>query len=443
MPEPTAASAESRRGRLTDVLRNRAFLRLWLVQALSQTGQNMINFALLVLVGSVVERGGISQANTAISFTVLSFSLPGILLSPVAGVVVERTNKRTALVVTNALRGLATVGFLMIDPSWRPLLALTVLYALAFLSGGVGQFFGPALGATIPALVPERNIVNANALFNLTFTASQVAGFAALGPFLIKLFGLDTVFSGIIGTFALCTALSLTLPSTPPRPTRAPGPSHPFLQFLDDVREGIAFIFATPLLTKAIAYLSLATASYLMVAVLGPGFVATVLLLPPQDIALLIAPAGLGVLAGVLAVGRVAHYLGEERTIDWGIAAAGAILILLALVEPITRLLWRGQPGSDTPTLVVAGALAFLLGVANAMILAPSQSLLQAGSPEHIRARVYATFFTVSNSVAFMPIVFAGALADLFGVVKVLVALGLVLLATGAYQLALKPRATR
>ncbi|MBX6341816.1 MAG: hypothetical protein IRY97_05110, partial [Thermomicrobiaceae bacterium] len=69
--------------------------------------------------------------------------------------------------------------------------------------------------------------------------------------------------------------------------------------------------------------------------------------------------------------------------------------------------------------------------------------LLQAGSPEHIRARVYATFFTVSNSVAFMPIVFAGALADLFGVVKVLVALGLVLLATGAYQLALKPRATR
>ncbi|MBX6341844.1 MAG: MFS transporter, partial [Thermomicrobiaceae bacterium] len=231
MPEPTAASAEPRRGRLTDVLRNRAFLRLWLVQALSQTGQNMINFALLVLVGSVVERGGISQANTAISFTVLSFSLPGILLSPVAGVVVERTNKRTALVVTNALRGLATVGFLMIDPSWRPLLALTVLYALAFISGGVGQFFGPALGATIPALVPERNIVNANALFNLTFTASQVAGFAALGPFLIKLFGLDTVFSGIIGTFALCTALSLTLPSTPPSPTRAPGPRHPFLQF--------------------------------------------------------------------------------------------------------------------------------------------------------------------------------------------------------------------
>jgi len=65
----------------------------------------------------------------------------------------------------------------------------------------------------------------------------------------------------------------------------------------------------------------------------------------------------------------------------------------------------------------------------------PSQSLLQSTSAERIRARVYATFFTISNSVAFLPIIFAGALADLFGVVKVLVALGLILAAIGLIQL--------
>jgi predicted phage tail protein len=60
---------------------------------------------------------------------------------------------------------------------------------------------------------------------------------------------------------------------------------------------------------------------------------------------------------------------------------------------------------------------------------------LQSDSPNEIRARVYATFYTVSNSVAFLPIIFAGALADLFGVVKVLVALGAILAAIGVVQI--------
>jgi hypothetical protein len=58
--------------------------------------------------------------------------------------------------------------------------ALAVIYALTFASGAVGQFFGPALGASVPLLVQMRDIINANAMFNLTFTASQILGFAAL-----------------------------------------------------------------------------------------------------------------------------------------------------------------------------------------------------------------------------------------------------------------------
>jgi len=69
---------------------------------------------------------------------------------------------------------------------------------------------------------------------------------------------------------------------------------------------------------------------------------------------------------------------------------------------------------------VFTGSFALVLGICNAFILAPSQTMLQERSNDAVRARVYATFFTISNAFAFIPIFFAAAAADLFGVERVL-----------------------
>jgi MFS family permease len=439
----TAAQFKNQRGQFIDVLRNRAFLRLWLVQAMSQTGQNMTNFSLLILVQVIIDRYQIEQANTAIGLTVLSFSVPAILFSPPAGVIVERSNKRTVLVITNALRGVAVIGFLLMQPDWRPLLGLVVLYSITFASGAVGQFFGPALGAIIPLLVPEKDNIHANALFNLTFTVSQIAGFAALGPLLIKVVGLHDVLFGIAVIFGLSTLLSLTIPSTPPVAREASNGESPMRGVLNEMRAGLVFILHSPILMKAIAYLSLATASYLLVATLGPEFVDSVLLLERQDIVYLLGPAGVGIVLGALFVGRLSDRIGTEWTIDIGLTSAGAILVLLALTPTVGSALWEQAGQIGVLTVALAALFAGLLGLANSLVLVPSQSLLQSASPEAIRARVYATFYTVSNSVAFLPIIFAGALADLFGVVKVLVVLGVTLLAIGAIQIVIHREESR
>ncbi|HVX30687.1 MAG TPA: MFS transporter [Nitrolancea sp.] len=431
------ASPPSQRGQFIDVLRNSAFLRLWLVQAMSQTAQNMTNFSLLILVQVIIDRYQIAQANTAIGLTVLSFSVPAIFFSPPAGVIVDRSNKRTILVIANALRGVAVIGFLLMQPEWRPLFALVVLYSITFASGAVGQFFGPALGAIVPLLVPEKDNVHANALLNLTFTVSQIAGFAALGPLLIKVIGLQDVLILIAAIFALSTVLSLTVPSTPPTPRLAEDRARLIRGVLAEMREGLVFILHSPILMKAIAYLSLATASYLLIATLGPEFISGVLLLPRQDIVYLLGPAGLGIVLGALFVGRLSARIGTEWTIDFGLTGAGAVLMLLALTPSVGSALWEQAGEIGTLTVGIAAFFAGLLGLANSLVLVPSQSLLQSASPEEIRARVYATFYTVSNSVAFLPIIFAGALADLFGVVKVLVALGAILAAIGVLQIVL------
>jgi hypothetical protein len=131
------------------------------------------------------------------------------------------------------------------------------------------------------------------------------------------------------------------------------------------------------------------------------------------------------VLAGVILVSKVVRRFDRAAIIDWALVGAGVMLLLLALVHAILNIVWWGGDAPKALVVAIAGGLAALLGVCNAFILVPAQTVLQERSHEQIRARVYATFFTISNTVSFVPIFFAAASADLFGVVQVLVVVAL------------------
>ena len=413
------------------VLANGPFLRLWLAQAVSQTANNMVNFALLLRVRAIVDFHNVEQASTAITLVILAFSLPSVLFGPIAGVVADRVNKRTLMAAVNGLRGAAVVLFLVIRPEWHVETILAAHYVVTFLFGTAGQFFAPAQGATIPALLPRHQLLSANALFNLTFTASQLIGFAALGPVLAKVLGIDNLFVLTVALFLGCAGLVLTLPPSTPIRRAAGGDAHPMRRLWADIREGLVFILQDPILMKAIAHLTLAATTFLMVAALGPEFITGTIGLSEQDIGYIVAPAGFGILAGVLVVGRVLRRVNRETLIDRAIVLAGVMLLLLSVSHDLLELVWLGGRAPVAVETAVAGGFAALLGVCNAFILVPAQTILQERSHEHIRARVYATFFTISNTVSFVPIFFAAAAADLFGVVQVLSVVALLLAGFG------------
>ncbi|CAA9568723.1 MAG: hypothetical protein AVDCRST_MAG87-2199 [uncultured Thermomicrobiales bacterium] len=406
------------------VLRNGPFLRLWLIQAITQTAQNMINFSLLLRVRGVVEINELPQANTAISLVILAFSLPAVLFGPIAGVLADRWNKRALMATLNLARAGAVFLFLIIRPGWHVETILAAYYVVTFLFGIAGQFFAPVLGATIPLVTPRNQLLSANALFNLTFTAAQLIGFAAVGPVLIKAIGIDALFMVTIGIYLACAALVMTLPATPVTPATEAERSRPVIERLwSDIKEGLVFILQDPMLMRAIGYLTLASTTFLMVAALGPEFIAAVIGLPKEDIGYVVGPAGFGVLIGVLIVPRVVRRIGRDWLIDTALSLAGLMVLLLALSRRMLDGVWPGS-APVTSVAVIAAAMAGLLGICNAFILVPSQTMLQERSNETVRARVYGTFFTISNTVAFVPIFFAAASADLFGVVNVLVVVG-------------------
>jgi MFS family permease len=176
LARPTPSVVSSPLG-FRSVLRNRHFVRLWLAQLLSQTALNAANYGVIILVATK------SGSVTAIGGAIATFSLPAALFGAPAGALVDRLDKRRMLWASNALRALASLGFvavLFLDTD-----DLVSIYFLVFFVALVGQVFAPAEGAAIPLLVHEDELVNALALFNITFTLSQVAGLIVLGPLVL------------------------------------------------------------------------------------------------------------------------------------------------------------------------------------------------------------------------------------------------------------------
>lgn len=411
------------------LLSNGPFLRLWLAQALSQTGQQTINFALLLQVHALIAGRNLGGANTAVGLLVLAFATPPIFFSALAGVVVDRVDKRNIMAAVNAMRAATIGGYLLLDPAWNAVISLSYVYVLALVFSTVSQLFGPAEGATLPVLVPADRVLGANALFGLTYTGSQLAGFVLVGPLLTTLIGLDATYVTIITIYAACTLLILSLPPVPAE-ARASGGGSP-TTVVQDLREVWQYLGADRLLRKAIGYLTLANSAFLTLITLAPDFIYRGLGLAGGRLALIITPAGLGMLIGALTVGRMGNSQAlRERIIDTALPGAGVALIGFSLAPALLG----PQAGLGlAPALATGLSMLFasLLGFANAFVIVPSQALLQERSTASNRARVLSSFFSLSSAAALLPIFMAGLLGDLLGSGRVLAGIGAMVAITG------------
>jgi hypothetical protein len=127
----------------------------------------------------------------------------------------------------------------------------------------------------------------------------------------------------------------------------------------------------------------------------------------------------------------VVRRFGRGWLIDIALTLAGVMLAGLAAVRYVLDGVWIDGYAPVWLVTTIAAVFTMALGFCNAFILVPSQTVLQERSHEDVRARVYATFFTISNTASFVPIFFAAAFADLFGVVQVLAVLAIVIIGLG------------
>jgi MFS family permease len=396
------------------IIRNRAFIALWSAQILSQVAANATTFALIVLVGEI------TKSNTSSSILILLAILPAVAFGVFAGVVVDRTDRRRVLVVTNALRAAAVLPLLVLGES------VTTAYIVNFLVAAITVFFVPAESATIPSIVRKRDLLVANSLFTFTFNGAFLIGFIILAPILIATAGYTVLFVVIAAMFFGAALLCLTVPSVPP-PVRArigvQVAGAAVAETLAGVGEAFAYLRRHPPVVWSLVYIAL---TYMLVAVAGalaPGFVREVLGLGEKQVVVLVAPAGLGVVVGLGALNVIGGRLGPARAIGIGLVVTAAALLVLAAERPLAEL-FRSATGPNAGFPVFVGLVsltAFVFGLSYAFITVPSMTRLQSDLHDEIRGRVFGVLNMLVSVFSFVPLLVVGPVADAYGVAPVFV----------------------
>ena len=426
-------------GSFRRVLKNRSFLLLWLAQLLSQSVFNAANYGVIAIVTAV------THSTVMVGFAIVSFTLPAVPFSLLAGVYVDYLDKRLVLWVSNVLRA-ATTGLIVFALLWNPHM-LVPLYFLTFLISLITQFFTPAEASAIPLLVNKQDLAPALSLFNITLTVSQALGFLVLGGLLTVLFpsfylstgflhvqvqSFDLLFALVALVYLICTFLILAIPRralrqeqrAQPALSRSPG-KQSWQIIRHDVREAWDYIRQDHTLLLALLRVSFVSVLLLVIGeVVGP-FIVNVLHLPVQDMPLILAPGGLGLILGGLLMPALIRRLGHNRTITLGSLCTAACLVLI----PLGHFLWSRLALPIPGILYYVGAVTFFLGIALDMVNIPAQTMMQEQAPEEERGRMFSFQSMLFNAGSIPVLLFAGVIGDTLGIETVMYILAAAILA--------------
>ncbi len=420
------------------VLRNRKFVSLWMAQVLSNTALNGSFFLQLILIEDV------TGSSTQLAAVILAFSLPAVLLSALAGVVVDRVPKKTILVLSNALRIvtgalLALLAAYLLNNQLSEALSLVELYLLVFVTSAIGQFFAPAEGSSIPLLVENDNLLPANSLFTLTFTGSQILGLVILAPLGVKTIGLTGSFWVAALMYLGATILVSLLPRDVPQRATTANELSTLRRAWDEIREGWHFSISHRSILIALLQLALVSALTMIMAELAPGFATRVLGFRPEDATYVFWPAGVGILLSSILIGRYGQRVRREVLASAGMLGTGLAMAGLAWTtsanRPFDHPLLDGHPETTISTLVMVMFFALIIGMAIAMINIPAQTIVQERSSDAVRGRVFAVQFTLANALGIPPMLFVASLADLWGIPSVTLGIGVVIILLAAINM--------
>jgi MFS family permease len=359
-----------------------------------------------------------------------------VIIGAPAGVFVDHRNKRRVLFYSNILRAIATFGFVLSLAINRN--ELLTVFLLTFLISSIGQFFTPAEGASIPLLVAEEELTSALSLFNITFMLSQAVGFILLAPLILSLLSTFTigkttiipfeVLYTLIAVLYLVSALLISLiPSKAFKERKHESDEQTGTNTIDalrnvwnEAREGWSFIRHNNQLFLAVVQLSFAGVLLLIIGELATPLVTKLFHLPASLMAIVFAPAGVGLVVGSILMPRVLRLISKELAIFIGSLVLAATIALLPLSTLLAHYMDNHGLSSGPIYFVAVPLLMFTAGIAIDFINIPAQTAIQESTPEWIKGRVLALQLMLYNAFSIPILLFIGGLADTLGIDKVI-----------------------
>jgi MFS family permease len=423
---------------ILQVLRIKPFFLMMLSEFFSQVAFNMQHFVLIFIIY------GFTHSNTAVSGMILSFMVPAVLLSVIAGVYADRWNKKKVLWITHLIRAGLLLPFLI------PNLHLGLIYTFTFLIAVVTQFYVPVESSIIPQLVPKKMIMPANAVFSFGIFGIMLIGYILSGPVLLLLGRTNTIIL-LISLFLISVPIVLSI-KIPDKKRETKNKDDLLMlksnySFIKESSEIFIFIRKVKKVMHALLMITVAQSIIFMFAVLAPGYVATIIKAPLESLSLiLVAPAGLGLGTGAFILGSRGKKINRVMISAMGFMIVGAVFDLMPHVDRVTSYGFINGINSIIPHIININVLhiiilmAFILGFGMSLVFIPSNSTIQIETDEKMRGRMYGLLNSLVGAVSFLPVILAGGLADLLGVGVVIGSVGAIMIAIGIWYLSVSKK---
>ncbi|MBW3621359.1 MAG: dTMP kinase [Actinobacteria bacterium] len=380
---------------------NVPFRNLFFAMLSSSLGDWIGLFAILALTETLA--GATRAGAFALSGIMVARVLPTLLLGPVAGVYVDRWDRKRTLIATDIGRGVVMIWVALVGDVFQ-------LFVATFLIEVMSTLFIPAKDATLPNLVARERLVQANQL-NLMVTYGTLplgaAAFALLIGFTNTFFSDVPLFAGrasalpiwinAVTFFVSAWFIHRIAIASPDRTERSdPGDE---AGAWTELREGIAFIATQPLIRALVVGVMAAfVAAGVVASGVGKLFV-TIVNAGDSGFGVLGAVLGAGLFLGLAAAGPASRRVTKERLFAPGIAVAGVALVVTALM----------------PRLDLATIPAFVMGAGAGLSFVTGYTMLQERSDDEIRGRTFAAFNTGVRAALFASLVVGPFLVGVIG----------------------------
>jgi MFS family permease len=367
---------------------NPAFRTLWTARLISFLGDSLGLIALLLYTATHFGTG------LAVALLMIAGDFVPSLLSPVAGAVSDRWDRRTVLISCELIQG----GLIAVIALTLP--SLPVLLALVAVQSAVAAVFQPASRSAVPSVVPDTDLERANAAIGFGTNGMDSAGPLA-GAALLALLSVRELLLIDAGTFVISATLLATLPALARHPGASADPEAELApagtaRLLAQARDGLRFIWQD----KVIRVITLAFCAVVLFN--GVDDVALVFLArhtlhgSNSAASLVYAGAGLGLLAGFLLIARAAPRLAMPLLIVAGYAISSLGNLLTGLSFAI----------------VVALGFQVIRGLGIAAMDVGHNTLIQRIVPAEMLGRAFGNVYGAVGVAAGLSYVFGGLLLD-------------------------------
>jgi DHA3 family macrolide efflux protein-like MFS transporter len=418
--------------------RNKSFMALWLGQTISFIGDYFYWLAIPIM----VER--LTGSALLVGLSVIASALPMLLLGPVAGVFVDRWDRKRTMIVADLLRALLVLLCLTVRTPEQ----VWVYYVVAFLMSCVSRFFFPSQNAVLPLIVPDKNdLLAANGLMQIVQTMGLLVG-PALAGFSIGVWGEQVAFLVDSGTF-LASALAISLMAVP-RTTagrQAKETGSELAAVWVELREGVTYLFGSRTMVGILLCLSVVQLGIGAINVIWVPFMQRTFGLGPEGLGAVDTAQGLGMALGGVGLGVLAARVTKRKLAGWSIIFIGAMIALMGLAPPFSLATLFPGPGADVALadMTVGQRLlhmplalllySLLLGVA----LVPAQSalvtMMQLAVPDLKRGRVGSALNALTTAAGLVSMAVAAASGEVVELRMIYVAAGAIIGAAGVVGL--------